>query len=139
MKRLIYKNPDGSLRIVIPVNLTKSLKEIRADAEAKDPAMAQCTYVGEVEESDIPQTREFRSCWRLNGSKVRVDPALETEERWKRVRVQRDKLLAESDGNMLRAKDLNQKVSEWESYRQALRDIPTQSDPKTIVWPTRPS
>ena len=29
--------------------------------------------------------------------------------------------------------------SAWTSYRQALRDVPTQSDPNNITWPTKPS
>ena len=28
---------------------------------------------------------------------------------------------------------------EWRDYRQALRDVPTQSDPDNITWPTEPS
>ncbi len=26
----------------------------------------------------------------------------------------------------------------WKNYRQALRDVPTQSDPYNITWPTEP-
>ena len=28
---------------------------------------------------------------------------------------------------------------DWKTYRQALRDITTQSDPFNITWPTAPS
>jgi hypothetical protein len=27
----------------------------------------------------------------------------------------------------------------WNTYRQALRDITTQTDPDNITWPTKPS
>ena len=29
--------------------------------------------------------------------------------------------------------------AKWQAYRQALRDVPSQSDPYNITWPTRPS
>ncbi|MEC8553197.1 MAG: phage tail assembly chaperone, partial [Pseudomonadota bacterium] len=29
--------------------------------------------------------------------------------------------------------------AKWQAYRQALRDVPSQSDPYNITWPTKPS
>lgn len=138
MKRLVYKRPDGSLRIVIPVDPSKSLEVVRQDVERKDPQMALCEFIAEVDAKDLPNNRDFRSCWRHDGSRVKIDPTLEVGERWKRVRAERDRLLAESDPAMMKARDLNQKVNEWASYRQALRDVPTQADPKNIIWPSKP-
>ena len=73
--------------------------------------------------------------------------ALEQEIAYKRmkdeqqsniIRMQRNKLLAECDWTQL--KDTTQQISEtWVSYRQALRDIPLQSEfPWTIAWPVKP-
>ena len=32
------------------------------------------------------------------------------------------------------------KVAEWKTFRQALRDIPTQAGfPTNVTWPTKPS
>ncbi len=52
------------------------------------------------------------------------------------VRAQRTLLLAESDWTQVADSPLsNSKKTEWATYRQALRDLPT-ADP--IVWPTEP-
>ncbi len=57
---------------------------------------------------------------------------------WGEIREKRDDLLLETDWTQ------NPDVPEttkakWQSYRQALRDVPSQSDPYNITWPTPPS
>ena len=57
-------------------------------------------------------------------------------EKWVGIRIQRNNKLTETDwraGSDLTLSD------EWKAYRQALRDVPTQSDPDNITWPTEPS
>tara|TARA_B100000424_G_scaffold114824_1_gene86572 strand:- start:167 stop:601 length:435 start_codon:yes stop_codon:yes gene_type:complete len=55
---------------------------------------------------------------------------------WQNVRQERDMLLKETDWRASSDLILS---DDWKSYRQALRDVPTQSDPFNIVWPTIPS
>tara|TARA_R100001460_G_scaffold29336_1_gene58348 strand:- start:619 stop:1053 length:435 start_codon:yes stop_codon:yes gene_type:complete len=57
-------------------------------------------------------------------------------EEWKTVRKTRDELLAKTDWRA--SSDLTLS-DDWKTYRQALRDVPTQSDPYNIAWPTEPS
>jgi hypothetical protein len=54
---------------------------------------------------------------------------------------QRNKLLYESDWTQIPNNPLTQEVQqEWAVYRQALRDITTQSGyPKDVIWPTPPA
>tara|TARA_R100000008_G_C3586843_1_gene173138 strand:- start:283 stop:732 length:450 start_codon:yes stop_codon:yes gene_type:complete len=55
------------------------------------------------------------------------------------VRGSRTQALAESDWTQTRDLTLSNDA-DWKTYRQALRDIPTQSGfPHTITWPTKPS
>ena len=52
------------------------------------------------------------------------------------IRAQRNSLIERTDwraGSDVTLSD------EWKTYRQALRDVPTQSDPFNITWPTEPS
>ena len=74
---------------------------------------------------------------------VKDDDALaayQLAEKWKRVRFQRDRLLNETDWIVTKATETETSVSSaWKSYRQALRDVPSQSDPDNITWPTKPS
>ena len=48
-----------------------------------------------------------------------------------------DALLAQSDWTQLPDVHLATKET-WAIYRQALRDVPEQSDPFNIVWPVAP-
>lgn len=56
---------------------------------------------------------------------------------WVMVRNMRNALLAESDWTQL--PDAPVDAVAWADYRQALRDITTQADPFSIVWPIKPT
>ena len=58
--------------------------------------------------------------------------------KWKVVRKKRDTLLVECDWTQ-GADVPNSIKSSWTTYRQSLRDVPSQSDPDNITWPTKPS
>ncbi len=59
---------------------------------------------------------------------------------WKGIRTTRNTELKLSDWTQLTDSPLdNTKKAEWQTYRQSLRDITTQSDPFNINWPTQPS
>ena len=56
--------------------------------------------------------------------------------KWQQVRETRNQKLFLTDWRA--SSDLT--ISDaWKTYRQALRDVPTQSDPDNITWPTEPS
>ena len=59
-----------------------------------------------------------------------------TNARWVAVRNTRNNLLKATDWRA--SSDLTLSDA-WKTYRQALRDVPTQSDPFNITWPTEPS
>ena len=59
-----------------------------------------------------------------------------TTARWAIVRMERDMLLQQTDWRA--SSDLTLS-DDWKTYRQALRDVPTQSNPFNITWPTAPS
>ena len=64
----------------------------------------------------------------------------ETDIKWLQVRNERNSLLSETDRVVTKASETGVAVSDdWKTYRQALRDVPSQSDPDNITWPTRPS
>ena len=62
------------------------------------------------------------------------------EGTWNSHRPERDRLLQKCDWVVSKYTELGQPIpDEWKTYRQALRDITTQSDPDNITWPTKPS
>jgi len=65
--------------------------------------------------------------------------AARTEAQWGLVRGERNFRLMRCDWTQLPDAPLsNIEMQEWASYRQALRDITTQSNPFNIQWPTAP-
>lgn len=62
------------------------------------------------------------------------------EDQWMLVRLQRDEKLQQTDWTVVRAVDEGTPIpSDWQTYRQALRQITNQPDPYNIVWPTPPN
>ena len=57
-------------------------------------------------------------------------------DKWARVSIERNFKLSQTDWRA--SSDLTLSDA-WKTYRQALRDVPTQSDPDNITWPTEPS
>lgn len=96
----------------------------------------------QVDSSTIPEW--VNSCVTIVDQAINDEdnpPALTNEELSANVREERKDLLEESDWTQLNDSPLNDtKKSEWATYRQSLRDIPTQSGfPSSITWPTKPS
>jgi hypothetical protein len=71
-----------------------------------------------------------------------VDPAkvqAKLDAQWASVRAQQKQKLYESDWTCSVTDYEVPNKADWVMYRQALRDVTTQSDPFAIVWPVKPS
>ncbi len=75
---------------------------------------------------------------------------LKNEESGRLLRIERNRLIAESDWTQLKDVDLDViRERDWKNYRQALRDLPAKSNPKltelgtldksSVNWPDKPS
>ena len=75
---------------------------------------------------------------------------LEAAEPFRLLRIERNKLIAETDWTQLKDIDLDViRERNWKNYRQALRDLPYKSNPKlnsygdldmsSVTWPDKPS
>ena len=61
------------------------------------------------------------------------------EIKWSEVRSGRDSLLSESDWTQFNDSPISgSTLTDWQTYRQSLRDITNQSDPYDITWPVAP-
>ena len=56
--------------------------------------------------------------------------------KWEMVRMERNDKLSATDWRATTDRTLS---DDWRDYRQALRDVPAQTDVDNIVWPTEPS
>ena len=69
------------------------------------------------------------------------------KEAMRRLRIERDNLLASTDWVVTKASETGvAETDAWKEYRQALRDLPSTSTPeldgpsiKNVTWPTIPS
>ena len=127
-------------------NIIKALRSLRPDS--------QWTLYGDQEVVDSYDSLE----WKASNSTTAPTKAeiqaevirLDNAEPLKLLREQRNRLLNESDWTRLDDTGLSSdKKTEWATYRQALRDVPSTADPKldevyeldqsTVTWPTKPS
>ena len=95
--------------------------------------------------------------WHSSGIDQPTDDAINTKltelknaEPIRLLRIERDKLIGQSDWRIVMAKETGTNIpSAWKTYRQALRDLPASSTPKldsndnldmsSVTWPTPPS
>ena len=81
--------------------------------------------------------------------KTKLDE-LNNAESIRLLREERDRRLTECDWIITKNKELGKNIpAAWKTYRQALRDLPSNSNPKlddnndldmsSVVWPTKPS
>ena len=71
--------------------------------------------------------------------KTGEDLAQAIRDKWRMVRVNRTSMLTSSDFTQVADSPITaEKRAEWATYRQALRDLTTQTDPFNITWPASP-
>ena len=94
--------------------------------------------------SDLDGTH-YHLTW--NGSEIVKDDtakaAHDLAEEWKQIRTERNRLLAETDWVVIKARENGGQVAEkWKTYRVGLRNIPSEQSDATkyseITWPTKP-
>ena len=85
--------------------------------------------------TSLPHPDETAARNALSSSEI---DAIVLAHKWKVVRKKRDDLLIACDWTQ--GADVPSGIkTPWVTYRASLRDVPTQSDPDNITWPTKPS
>ena len=97
-----------------PTDYTKTITE-------GTPQLVDSSYIQVWNEVDATQSE--------------IDTKL--EDRWEVIRILRNELLLECDWTQL--VDIPIETKElWQTYRQELRNITSQTNPFSIVWPVKP-
>ena len=96
---------------------------------------------------------DTEGCFDFDGNKVEIDTDAVNEkeieiraaEPMRLLREERNKKLSETDWTQNRDVTLTND-SDWQTYRQALRDLPSTASPKienghltNVTWPTKPN
>ena len=123
-----FLNPDGTIKLVVPkptpfMRVGEGERIVNYNPPAVDESLYTPTPVTPVpaDTMDVTFTVE-----------PRPDDVV-----WPIIRSRRAILLAETDWTQLPDVPLATK-NLWAEYRQALRDITQQPDPRNIIWPTAP-
>tara|TARA_R110002020_G_scaffold445765_1_gene657711 strand:- start:2687 stop:3031 length:345 start_codon:yes stop_codon:yes gene_type:complete len=109
-----------------------------------DNALMSLTGSGFAIYGDVTNSSQYESGVVFKDPSVKPSwEAVEAQkivEAWNYVRVERNKRIAKSDWTQLGDVTMSgELLANWQSYRQSLRDVPTQSDPFNITWPTPPA
>jgi hypothetical protein len=77
----------------------------------------------------------YQNWEQTNASESEINSRIQIK--WEEIRQIRNELLQECDWTQLN--DISAEIkTAWQSYRQELRDVTTQSNPFSIVWPVKP-
>ena len=137
VQNLKIENPNVSFPSIIPDSLLENFGVYNVESKdsgydddyTKDvvevtPTLSGSIYVQTYQISDADEAT-------INTRK---------EIKWSEIRDSRNTLLSDSDWTQYQDSPITgSKLTEWQTYRQSLRDVTTQSDPYNIVWPTKPS
>jgi len=111
---IIFTNDNGGVSVCIPTG------EISIEAvQAKDTPVGSLI----VNTSDLPTDNDFFDAWELVDGKVEVSLAKATEITKKRLRSEREPLLAAQDVAFQRALETGADTSAIVAEKQRLRDI----------------
>jgi len=63
-KRIIYKDNEGNLAVIIPIDNNLTIEQIaRKDVPTGKPYKI-------IEETDLPNSREYRNAWTIDDSEL---------------------------------------------------------------------
>lgn len=136
----IFYSHNGAYPVVLPNRIVLSNGRSRTDKSSF--TAEEIADAGWVAVSDPPTvTYPNKLDWDGTNWVVREPNAQEIADRWREVRIARDRKLVTTDILILKAYENNQLVdSDLTTYRQALRDIPQNTvDPFYVTWPVDPT
>ena len=63
-KRIIYKDNEGNLKVIIPIDNNLTIQEIaKKDVPTGKPYKI-------IEETDLPNSREYRNAWTIDDAEL---------------------------------------------------------------------
>lgn len=124
-------NPNVSFPEPISDELLKAVGAVKV-ADVVAPAFDNKTHKA-VEKTPVLEGGVWKQSWVVEEQPV--------DEASANVRAHRDFLLKDTDWVVIKHLELNQNIpGVWEVYRQALRDVPSQSGfPFNVTWPVKPA
>lgn len=121
---IIFTNDNGGVSVCIPTG------EISIqDVQTKDTPVGSLI----VNTSDLPRDNDFFDAWELADGVVTVSLAKAKELTKKRLRAEREPLLAAQDVAFQRAQEANADTTAIVLEKNRLRDVPSLADSATTL------
>lgn len=121
---IIFTNDNGGVSVCIPTG------EISIDAVKEKDTPAGSLIVNT---SDLPRDNDFFDAWELANGVVTVSLAKAKELTKKRLRAEREPLLAAQDVAFQRALESGSPTTAIVTEKQRLRDVPSLADTATTL------
>jgi hypothetical protein len=96
-------------------------------------------YTKNIEEgTPILSESSYIQVWNITDA-AEEEISAKLEEKWVEVRIMRDALLTQSDWTQFQDSPLSgTTLTDWQTYRQSLRDVTSQTNPYNLSWPAKP-
>jgi hypothetical protein len=111
---IVFTNNNGGVSVCVPTG-ELPIEQVKVK-DTPDGSII-------VNTSDLPTDNEFFNAWELNGSTVTVNRTKAVEITKKRLRTEREPLLAAQDVLFQRALESNSSTTAIVAEKQRLRDI----------------
>jgi hypothetical protein len=132
----LQKLREDNPRTSFPSEMTESLMNEFNIYEVRQTPMPNDYTKNVVEGTPILVDGVYYQNWeQTNASDSEINGRIDLK--WEEIRQIRNELLQECDWTQLGDIPTETKTI-WQSYRQELRDVTTQSNPFSIVWPVKP-
>lgn len=131
---IVWQDKDGGFSITSLPARERTTEALEALAKSILPDGA--TLIPIYTPDELPPAPP--ELWKLVDGIPTIDPSKQETRLWYEIRVKRTPLLAEADILVNKAADQGIDVTPFREYRQALRDITDQPDPRTVKWPEKP-
>jgi hypothetical protein len=137
MKYTIYLNNGEIVKLLDCNNIEQQL--VAGESYLEGWFLDNKYYVTQGKAVQMPP-KPSKYCVFNYDTKQWFDPRT-PETQWPIVRIERNKKLQASDWTdtaSALARLGSELYNQWQTYRQALRDVTKQPDPFNIIWPTPP-
>lgn len=131
--KIVYTKPDGGIAVVTAASKTdlEGVFGSLTEQQYRDHVLSKSIPEGASnvrvmpDDWTPPEDRSFRNAWRMNGKSIAVDMPMARDIHRNRLRMERNKRLAELDIEAMRALEAGGDIKAVTAAKQRLRDAPS--------------